>query len=226
MRMSLNHSGSYICILCPQKPVPRESWWIQVSTQALLKVGKWKGCIWTGKPGKALQFRWGHYRLPPVLTAFLPDDKTEFFLLGLVSILWLLFFFPSCFVWKGVAEQQKGCLCSAWLWQFGSGGLRGGKGGDSKVCMHMERLLTKHMSCLLQRSRSTAKPGRSRRGYIPRDPEGDCEGCCNPGSSASCWAPEHLEGECILKGNGIQGDDLFSKFCLSTSSGRPTFGVF
>lgn len=136
------------------------------------------------------------------------------------------FFFPSCFVWKGVAEQQKGCLCSAWLWRFGSGGLRGGKGGDSKVCMHMERLLTKHMSCLLQRSRSTAKPGRSRRGYIPRDPEGDCEGCCNPGSSASCWALEHLEGECILKGNGIQADDLFSKFCLSTSSGRPTFGVF
>lgn len=77
--------------------------------------------------------------------------------------------------------------------------------------MHMERLLTKHMARLLQRSRSTAKPRRSRRGDIPRDPEGDCEGCCNPGSTESCWAPKHLEGELILKGNRIQGEDLFSK---------------
>lgn len=109
-----------------------------------------------------------------------------------------------------MTEQQKGCLCFSWLWQLVSG-LCGGKEGDYNVCMHMERLLTKHMACSFQRSRSAAKPRRSRRGYIPGDPEGDCEGCCNPGSSASCWAPEHLEGELILKGNRIQGEDLFSK---------------
>lgn len=211
--MSLNHSGSCICILCPQKPGPREGWWIQVSPQVLLKVGKWKRVhIWARKPWKTLQFGWGHYRLLLISTAFLPDRWQNWVFSPWLSLYFVVagvFFFLLCL--KGCGRTAEGLPLLCWLWGFGSGGLWGGKGGDSNVCMHMERLLTKHVSCLLQRSRSTAKPGRSRRGYIPGDPEGDCEGCCNPGSRASCWAPKHLEGERIPKGNGMQGDDLFSK---------------
>lgn len=109
--------------------------------------------IWARKSGKTLQFGWKHCRLPPILTAFcLTDDKTEVFSsLSLHFVVVEVFSFR--FFWKGVTEQQKGCLCFSWLWQFGSGGLWGGKGGDYSVCTHMERLLTKHMSCSLQRSR-------------------------------------------------------------------------
>lgn len=62
--------------------------------------------------------------------------------------------------------------------------------------MQIERLLTKHIAFLLQRSRSTAKLQRSRRGYIPRDPEGDyVKVAATQEGSANCWTPEHLEGE-------------------------------
>lgn len=71
----------------------------------------------------------------------------------------------------------------------------GRKGGGSNVCLQTGRLLTKHMACLLQRSGSPAKPPRSRRGYIPRDPEGACVQAAAAGEgSTKCWAPEHLEG--------------------------------
>lgn len=60
----------------------------------------------------------------------------------------------------------------------------------------LERVLKKHMACLLQRSRSNAKAQRSRRGYIPRDPEGDCvKVAATQEGRANCWTPDHLEGE-------------------------------
>lgn len=220
MSRSLKHSGSGICILALQKPGPRESSSIQVSPQVLLEVGKWKGCTsepenqvrlssLDGSTADCLQF-W-------LLFAWQMTKVRFFSCLSLYFVVVEVFSF--CFFWKGVTEQQKGCLCFSWLWQFGSGGLWGGKGGDYSVCTHMERLLTKHMShvLLVAEEQMQAKPQRSRRGYIPRDPEGHSEGCSNPGSSVSCWAPEHLEGELVLKGKRMQGEDLFSKLLFIAS---------
>jgi len=68
------------------------------------------------------------------------------------------------------------------------------------------------MACLLQRSRSTAKPQGSRRGYIPRDPEGDCmKAAAAQEGSANCWTQSIWKERLILKGNRKQGEDLFSK---------------
>lgn len=148
---------------------------------------------------------------------FLPSwrDKIEFFVHGLVSVLWwwVFFFFPSHLLFLAVAVV--------------SGGQEGGRGGDWSVCMWTESLLTEHMACLLLRSRSTAKPQRSRRGCIPGAPEGPCGGCCNPGRPCklldsraagrrgSFW--KEIE-------NG--GKICFQNFYLSASCRRSTFAVF
>lgn len=143
---------------------------------------------------------------------FLPSwhDKIEFFVHGLVSVLWWwVFFFSFSFAFPGCGSRVR--------W----------RGGDWSVCMWTESLLTEHMACLLLRSRSTAKPQRSRRGCIPGAPGGPCGGCCSPGRPCklldsraagrrgSFW--KEIE-------NG--GKICFQNFYLSASCGRSTFAVF
>lgn len=110
------------------------------------------------------------------------------------------------------AFPGRGNLCQV--------GIGGRKEGGSNVCLQTGRLLTKHMACLLQRSRSAAKPPGSRRGYIPRDPEGACVQVAAAGEgSANCWAPEHLEGAAHSEGKQkTRGKVGFQNFYLSASS--------
>lgn len=185
--------------------------------------------VWAWKPGKPLRFRWRHSECLqfPLLFAFMTDNKTQVFVHGLASILWLHFFFILvCFkrVWQNSSE--KGYLCFSWLCQSVSGGRGGGgKGGDYNVCMQTERLLAKHMACLLQRSKSTAKP-RSRRGYIPRDPEGDCvKVAATQEGSANCSRASGRRGS-FWKERENRGKTCFQNFCLSASSRRSAFALF
>lgn len=112
MRMSLNHSGSYICILSPQKPGPKGELMNPGLTSGLAWARKMKRVhIWARKPGKALQLDGGTTDCLQFWLVFcLTDDKTEFFLLGLVSILWLLFFFFFNFFFglKGCDRTAEG----------------------------------------------------------------------------------------------------------------------
>lgn len=153
----------------------------------------------------------------------LPDrwQKRVFFLSqSLFCGCWGLF--SSCFIWKGEAEQQKGCFCFSWLWQFGSGGLWGGKGGDYNVCMQMERLLTKHMSCWLQRSRPRAKPGgQGEDTFLETQRETQNQEAVQAPGLQSIWKQSSFWME-----TEYRGKICFPNFCLSASSLRLAFVVF
>lgn len=147
MSITLNDSGSYTCIFSPQKLGPKESWWFRISPQGSPEVRKWTGCTWAWKLGKPLQFRWRHYRVPPVSTAFCLHDRWQnwgicswfslYFMVVLVfwGFFWFgffrfcfcffpFFFFLSFFSFKRVWQNssEKGCLCFSWLWYPVSGG--------------------------------------------------------------------------------------------------------
>lgn len=121
MSISLNHSSSHTCIFSPQKPGPKESQWVQLSPQVLPEAGKWTGC--TSEPGslESLCSLDGGTQSASNFCCFSPSwqiTKLMGFVHGLVSILWLDFFFSFSFVLKGcdrTAERKAASAFPGWV---------------------------------------------------------------------------------------------------------------